>query len=53
MRCGVVNKAKSAMSFMYKNDGKKNTNAKSTSGRQNAKSSPSLGRKIRFPGYGG
>ena len=50
---GVVNKAKSAMSFMYKNDGKKNTNAKSTSGRQNAKSSPSLGRKINFPGYGG
>ena len=52
---GVVNKAKSAMSFMYKNDGpsRKNTNAKSTSGRQNAKSSPSLGRKINFPGYGG
>ena len=52
---GVVNKAKSAMSFMYKNDGpsRKNTNAKSTSGRQNAKASPSLGKQIRFPGYGG
>ena len=52
---GVANKAKSALSFMYKNDGgKPNTNAKSTSGRQNAKASPSLAQKINFGGkYGG
>ena len=53
---GVANKAKSALSFMYKNDGgsKPNTNARSTSGRQNAKASPSLAQKINFGGkYGG
>ena len=53
---GVANKAKSALSFMYKNDGRSrpNTNAKSTSGRQNAKASPSLAQKINFGGkYGG
>jgi len=52
---GIMDTLRNFGSYIYKNDGRSKpspkTNAKSTSGRQNAKASPSLGKRINFPGF--
>lgn len=52
---GFMDTVKKGLSYIYKNDGgnkpSPKTNAKSTSGKQNSKPSPSLGKRINFPGF--
>lgn len=52
---GFMDTVKKGLNYIYKNDGgnkpSPKTNAKSKSGKQNSKPSPSLGKRINFPGF--